>query len=83
MDKNVNDKKRSHIRKMIAPVVITVLVLGYLAGYMLFAAVIPVPLPLKLLAVVALAAVGIAMIYTLYTRISEIEGGEEDDLDNY
>ena len=72
------DKK---IRKMIIPIIITILVVIYLCflaasifvqsqGTAWFIAVIP-------------AAFSAAMIYVCVQRIKEIKGGEEDDLSEY
>ena len=70
-----------HKKKMIAPIVITVLFLLYLAVYIVALitasnwSLVPFAVPL--------IALGIGMVYTLRTRIEEIRSGEEDDLNNY
>ena len=72
-----------HKKKMIAPVVITVLFLLYLViygGFLLAAAEFS---PVMLLSAIPLAALGIGMIQVLKERINEIRSGEEDDLSNY
>ena len=76
--------KKEHGKKMIAPIVITVLFVGYLAAYiyMLFFAA-SVTKPWLFLLAVPLAALGVGMICVLITRIREIDKGEEDDLSNY
>ena len=76
--------KKEHGKKMIAPIVITVLFVGYLAVYiyMLFFAA-AMTKPLLFLLAVPLAALGVGMIWVLITRIREIDKGEEDDLSNY
>ena len=76
--------KKEHGKKMIAPIVITVLFVGYLAAYiyMLFFAAV-VTKPWLFLLAVPLAALGVGMIWVLITRIREIDKGEEDDLSNY
>lgn len=74
-----------HTGKMIAPIVITVLVVLYYAG---LAAVIlrlgwDIPLwGLLCLELPPLAIIGV-MVYVLVTRIKEIRSGEEDDLSQY
>ena len=76
--------KKEHGKKLIAPIVIAVLFVGYLALYiylLFFAAAMTAP-ALILLAV-PLAALGVGMIWVLITRIREIDKGEENDLDNY
>jgi len=39
--------------------------------------------PVMIMLAIPLIALGIGMIYTLYTRIKEIKDGEEDDLSDY
>ena len=72
-----------HGKKMIAPIIITVLFLLYLAVYcgMLFYA--SMAEPAVFLMAIPLILLGIGMVYTLLARIREIRSGEEDDLDNY
>ena len=72
-----------HWKKIIAPVIITailILLFGvYLYSYML------IPMSLLLKAVVCLIFVGLigVSIYNLISRIIEIRSGEEDDLSKY
>ena len=72
-----------HKKKMIAPVVITVVFLLYLAIYGWFLLETAEFSPVMLLAAIPLAALGIGMIHVLKERINEIRSGEEDDLSNY
>lgn len=72
-----------HKKKMLAPILITVLFLVFLAVYGTAAVVQTGWSPVMLLFVVPLIALAIGMLYTLKTRIKEIRSGEEDDLDNY
>ena len=76
--------KKEHGKKMIAPIVIAVLFVGYLAVYiyMLFFAAAATK-PVLFLLAVPLAALGVGMIWVLITRIREIDKGEEDDLSNF
>ncbi len=73
----------SHGKKMLAPVIITIVFLLYLFiyGAMLMQAALEEPLAILL--AVPLVLLGIGMVYMLFTRIREIRSGEEDDLDNY
>jgi hypothetical protein len=72
-----------HRKKMVAPIIITVVFLLYLIGYIAALAaasklsliMIPVAIPL--------IALGVGMVYTLKSRIKEIRSGEEDDLSDY
>ena len=72
-----------HKKKMIAPVVITVVFLIYLVVYGRFLLAAAEFSPVMLLAAIPLAALGIGMIRVLKERINEIRSGEEDDLSNY
>lgn len=74
---------KSHTKKLIAPVVITALLIVYLViilvqgvsstGLMSNKAVV---------IVVLLALIGVSL-YVLYERIKEVRSGEEDDLSKY
>ena len=68
---------------MIAPVVITILFLVYLAFYGAMVIMTAVAVPFMIFLAVPLVALGIGMVYVLAARIKEIRSGEEDDLDNY
>ena len=72
-----------HRKKMVAPVIITILFLAILAGYGIVYFMIGLPIWAQLLLATILAALAVAMIYVLVGRIREIKGGEEDDLSNY
>ncbi len=83
LDKKEIGKMSSHGKKMLAPVIITIIFLLYLCiyGAMLMHAVVEEPLAILL--AIPLVLLGIGIIYMLYARIQEIRSGEEDDLDNY
>ena len=71
-------------KKLVAPIVITALFVGYLIVYLagvFFASALSTPL--LLLLAVPLVGLGGGMVYVLITRIREIRKGEEDDLSNY
>ena len=70
-------------KKMIAPVVITILFLLYLSVYGIVIMAVSQWNLLTLLLAVPLAALGVGMVCVLRTRIREIRSGEEDDLGNY
>ncbi len=72
----------SHGKKMIAPIVVTVLVVLY---YTAFFALITyyVEGMWKLLLGIVPAALAAVMIYVCIQRIKEIKGGEEDDISKY
>jgi len=70
-------------KKMIAPIVITCIIVLYYLIYFLVCALIPMPLAIKLLfGLVPLLLIGVC-IYVLVQRIQEIRSGEEDDLSKY
>ena len=72
-----------HGKKMIAPVVITILFLLYLLVYIVMLVREVSTEPLVILMGVPLVLLGIGSVVTLFNRIKEIRSGEEDDLDNY
>lgn len=69
-------------KKMIAPIVISVLIILY---YFAYFAVLIYLLDgwLKWLLALIPAIISAAMIYVCIERITEIKGGEEDDLSEY
>ena len=73
----------NHGKKKIAPIVITVLFVGYLLVYIVFLFFATSFHPAIALLALPLLALAAGMVYILYTRIKEIDGGEEDDLSNY
>ncbi|MGN1343819.1 MAG: hypothetical protein ACI4U3_04520 [Traorella sp.] len=73
-----------HGKKMIAPIIVTIIVLLYFGGiaYLFF---VDKMLPLiwkAILVVIPLLFAGVG-VYVLYERIQEIRSGEEDDLSKY
>ena len=73
----------NHFKKMIAPIVITVIFLIYLgiyAGILLNASAFH---PAMIFLAVPLVLLGAGMLYVLIARIWEIRSGEEDDLGKY
>lgn len=73
-----------HIKKLIAPVIITIIIVLYCTGFAVVCLVVQgIPLSRRLfLGIIPLALAGV-MIYVLLTRIKEIRSGEEDDLSKY
>lgn len=73
-----------HGKKMIAPIIITILLVLYYVGIsLLFIADNDIGMTAKLLfVIIPLAVVGV-LIYVLFNRIEEIRSGEEDDLGKY
>ena len=73
----------SHGKKMIAPIIITILFLLYLAVYGTLLIKAAMAEPQVILMGIPLVLLGGGMVYVLFARIREIRSGEEDDLDNY
>lgn len=74
---------REHRNKMIAPIIITSIIVLYYIGFFVACAMVPMPLVTKLLfGLVPLLLAGVC-IYVLIERIREIRSGEEDDLSKY
>lgn len=70
--------------KLIAPIIITVVLILILMGYFTLWILVPeVPLFIRLPLLLILGGLTGVSIYNLYERIKEIESGEEDDLSKY
>ncbi len=74
---------KDHNKKMIAPVIITILFLVYVIVYAVIVLSASEWSPLFLLLIIPLAMLGGGMVCTLIARIREIRSGEEDDLSDY
>ena len=71
------------IKKMIAPIIITCLLLLYFSLYILGIINIPSQLWVKIIMlIIPLGLMGV-IIFVLVERIKEIRSGEEDDLSKY
>ena len=78
------NRRDEHAKKMVAPIIITVIVILFLAAYgLIYFAIDELPIWVKLLVGLFAFSFAIGMIIVLIKRINEIKGGEEDDLDNY
>ena len=75
--------KKEHRKKMVAPIVITVLFVLYLMAYVVLVILAAGWSPAMLLLTIPLVALGIGMVVVLKERIREIKSGEEDDLEKY
>lgn len=75
--------EHKHRGKMIAPIVITAIIVLYYMGFFAVCAWLPMPVVLKLVfGLVPLLLAGVC-IFVLIERIQEIRSGEEDDLSKY
>ena len=69
--------------KLIAPIVITVLMVAILTIYVFIWGIMPIPVLVKIGGLcVLLGLIGVS-VYKLCERIEEIRSGEEDDLSKY
>jgi hypothetical protein len=74
---------KGHSGKIIAPVIITVLLILYLGVFMFTWLFNPFSLTIKIIGtLIPLALIGVS-VYVLVERIKEIRSGEEDDLSKY
>lgn len=76
-------QKQNRKRKLVAPIIVTAIVILQLSLFAALCFFQEYPLPVKLLGLVVCAALAGVSIFVLAERIREIKGGEEDDLGNY
>lgn len=70
-------------KKLIAPVVITILLVMYLSSFIIMWKYVSISVVGKIVgSLIPLALIGVS-IYLLIERIKEIRSGEEDDLGKY
>ena len=70
-------------KKLIAPLIITIILVMILMAYFLLWAIMPIPAMIKAAFLLALLALMGVSVYNLVERIQEIRSGEEDDLSKY
>lgn len=75
------------IKKLIAPIIITVIMIAFCAGMIAFfiwlKTIDPIPWYLLLIMIAVYAAIMFGVIYSLIQRFKEIKGGEEDEASKY
>ena len=73
---------KKQTKKMIAPIVITVLVISYFMFYMWlgFAESGDIPLLMKILLIVVPSGLIVLMVYLLIERVNEIKEDDDDDI---
>ena len=75
---------KKQTKKLIAPIIITVLIVLYFVFYMFIGvSIAEIPMFMKILALIIPIGLIVLSIYMLFERIGEIKGGEEDDLSKY
>ena len=72
-----------HTKKLIAPVVVTVIMLAFLAAYIALCAMFIMPVAVKIVGIGILIALAGVSIYVFVERVKEVKGGEEDDIGKY
>ncbi|HZK24775.1 MAG TPA: hypothetical protein VFC74_05235 [Oscillospiraceae bacterium] len=70
-------------KKIIAPVIVTLIVVLYFAFISRMSLLQPLPLMARILAIAIPLALISVSIYVLIERIKEIRSGEDDDLSKY
>ena len=75
--------KDKHSAKMVAPIIVTVIIIAYYLGFFMACMTMPMPVVAKLMfGLVPIFLAGVC-IFVLTERIKEIRSGEEDDLSQY
>lgn len=69
--------------KLIAPIIITIILMAILMAYFFLWMVIPIPAIMKVIFLLAIVGFMGVSVYNLIERIQEIRSGEEDDLSKY
>lgn len=76
--------QREHRKKLVAPIVITVLLGLYFIGFSIVCLYMPeMSMVIKIFMFCVPLALVVVAIYMLVERIKEIRSGEEDDLSEY
>ncbi|MBR3310552.1 MAG: hypothetical protein IKG15_01880 [Solobacterium sp.] len=74
----------NHTEKISGAVLSVAFILFFIIGYIVLVNVFDdIPVWYRLIFTALPAAMGAGLLQSLYDRINEIKGGEEDDLDNY
>ena len=73
----------NHMKKMIAPIIVGVIILMIYIGYFCVAYFGGFPWYVLLIAGLILLAATCVVVYVVVERIKEIRSGEEDDLSKY
>lgn len=71
------------LKKVIAPVIITVLLIICFIGYLTIWASAPLSLLVRIIGIIVFVILIGVSLFVLFERIKEIRSGEEDDLGKY
>lgn len=77
------DQRSGHRRKLIAPVVVTIVLALYLLGFSAACLALDFPAAVKIIGLPVSLGLLATAVYVLVERIKEIRSGEEDDLSQY
>jgi protein-S-isoprenylcysteine O-methyltransferase Ste14 len=78
-----NSRMKEHGKKMIAPVLITLILIAYYLAVVITMLKFNIPPIFRILAVVFSVGITALLIYVMIERIREIKKGEEDDIGKY
>lgn len=82
MEKQKDPKTKLHLKKKIAPVIITLILIAYYIFILIFLFPRASGFIKVFVCVLPLVLAGF-ILYSCFERIKEIDGGEEDDLSQY
>lgn len=71
------------MKKLLAPIIITILIVLYFFGFVVACFVMDMPMIAKVLGALFPAGLICVSVFVLVERIHEVRSGEEDDLSNY
>ena len=72
-----------HIKKTIAPIIVSLCLLGYCLSVSIVLIKFNIPNAIKLIIIIASSIGSLVIVMVLIQRLKEIKGGEEDDLGKY
>lgn len=80
---SLEEINQNHRKKMVAPIVISAIMIVYYCFFIAVCIMMPMPFVIKaFMGIIPLGVAGV-VIYVLMERINEIRSGEEDDLGKY
>lgn len=82
-ENHIKTEESKHLKKMIAPIVITCIVMVYLVLYIVIVWMVAIPRWIQISGLIFLLILIGVSVGMLAERIKEIRSGEEDDLSNY
>jgi len=74
---------KKHVKKTVAPVIVSLFLLGYFLSFGFVFSKFNIPNSIKLTVLIVSIIGAAVIIMVLIERLKEIKGGEEDDLGKY